>query len=947
MSELINHVDELIREVGPRRAGTRAENQAAQFVAQRLEQSGLSVREQGFNCSANIALSIVVELVLAVLAAYLLFFQPGLGVLALILAILSVALFALDLLDQNPLARLLSNNSSQNVIARYSPAESGPGERKRKVIVVAHYDAQQTAVQAAPFLIERLPILRLVLRVAIAAIAVIALLLLFPFPGILRTILASISLVCGVIALLSLLSVIINIFMPVSPGANCNGSGVAVLFGLAQRLTGAVQPTPRANRKREDRTQTSRSGTVIARGGRRERGQATRASQSGTADKRIGAGAVGIGSASSAISEGASAGYAAGAGMRVLTRECGPLDAEGELISETGRKATGKVMASKTVAMERTQDLDLPMQEQPGDNEDYTNEEMASDLLSAEKKPADFYSKSVGENLVNNPFIKVRPRTTITEEQEAELEEKRKRVQQYGGQATSDDGAPAWYTKAKEKAEAKHKDIDEQNVVRSQYADVPAPTYSRTDQEDVTEEHQLEDRESRAGSEDNTNISLTEAFDGGSTQAMPRVSGEPCTLDDVETTVRDAAPRDSRASMAKPIIQSDFSGIDKPAFQVLKDDASNAADIILPVQPAEVEGDEDTGAPERLKRFDRGQGAKQEQRDKLRDLPSLSEGFSERIPMQQAGLDTSAFNEGEGFKSESDSMVNLTGSFAPLGATGVMKPIGEELLEYNKEDEIYIQDADDSSITESYTESGSYAGPDRVSMPQSRFRSFFGDMGDRLSGSRKKREKLKDSPSKWLGVDEDYDARKTGSSIGSWDNFNDEDDNWSGGAYGARNHKENVQALMTLSEELLDKEVWLVGLGASGVDHAGMKAFLRANSSDLRGALIINVEGVGAGDLFFSVTEGTFRRANTDHRLQNIAKSAGTTLGVDIDPLVFNGFSTDATVALHAGARAISILGVQGRMPAGWRWSNDSTDILAEQNLQDTVELILEMIKNS
>lgn len=915
MSELINHVDELVREIGPRRAGTRAENQASEFVAHHLEQSGLLVREQGFSCSKDNSLPIVVELLLAVLAAYLLFFQPALGIIALILALLSVALFVLGLLDQNPLSYILSKNSSQNVIARYLPAQDESGGRKRKVVVVAHYDSQQTAIQAAPFLVNRLPIMRLALRVAIATIAAIALLLLFPFPDVLRLILASISLACGIVALVALISVIVNMLMPVSMGANCNGSGVAVLIGLAQRLTGATQQVRRSGRKRDEKPKTSRSGTVITRGGRRERSQVAKASQ-----------------------------------MPAL--ECGPLvSGETATVAVEGR-ASSEAQRYKRTTMERTKDLDFPQQEQPEDKEGLLEEENAPGIAS-ERKPADFYSQSVAGNLVNSPFIKVRPRTSISEEQEAELEEKRKRVQEFGGQTTDADGAPAWYTKAKEKAEAKHKDTDEQQVVRSQYADVPTPTYSRADQGVALDSLEGERREDSEGHDDQAAESWGEAFDGGATQAMPMISGEPCALELPEVPKKEVAV-DNNASRysditqtSKTIPQSDFSGFDKSAFQVLKDDTTSNSTIILPTQPAETDTVEEKSTSERINRFDRYQDSKQEPREKLRDLPSLSAGLSERIPVQQAGLDTSALTENESFMTGADSMVNLTGSFAPLGATGVMKPIGEELLEYSREDEIYIHDADDSSITESYSESGSYSGPDRVSMPRSRFRSFFGDMGEKLSGGRKKREKLKDSPSQWLGVDEDYDARKTGSSIGSWDNFNDDDDSWNGGAYGARNHKENVQALMTMSEELFDKEVWLVGLGASGSNHAGMKAFLKSNASELRGALIINVVGVGAGDLVFSVIEGTFRRANTDHRLQNIAKAAGTTLGIDIDPLVFNGFTTDATTALHSGARAISILGVQGKMPAGWRWSTDKVDLLEERNLQDAVDVILEMIKNS
>ena len=36
--------------------------------------------------------------------------------------------------------------------------------------------------------------------------------------------------------------------------------------------------------------------------------------------------------------------------------------------------------------------------------------------------------------------------------------------------------------------------------------------------------------------------------------------------------------------------------------------------------------------------------------------------------------------------------------------------------------------------------------------------------------------------SDWLGVEDDYDAKKSGRGIGSWDNFEDDNDGWKGGA---------------------------------------------------------------------------------------------------------------------------------------------------------------------
>ena len=49
-----------------------------------------------------------------------------------------------------------------------------------------------------------------------------------------------------------------------------------------------------------------------------------------------------------------------------------------------------------------------------------------------------------------------------------------------------------------------------------------------------------------------------------------------------------------------------------------------------------------------------------------------------------------------------------------------------------------------------------------------------------LFGRKKKNDQ--DSMSDWLGVEDDYDAKKSGRGIGSWDNFEDDNDGWKGGA---------------------------------------------------------------------------------------------------------------------------------------------------------------------
>ena len=82
--------------------------------------------------------------------------------------------------------------------------------------------------------------------------------------------------------------------------------------------------------------------------------------------------------------------------------------------------------------------------------------------------------------------------------------------------------------------------------------------------------------------------------------------------------------------------------------------------------------------------------------------------------------------------------------------------------------------------------------------------------------------------SDWLGVEDDYDAKKSGRGIGSWDNFEDDDDGWKGGATSSdgASAEDMLSAVASMGDdELLGHDIWFVATGASDCDGAGMRRF--------------------------------------------------------------------------------------------------------------------------
>jgi hypothetical protein len=226
-------------------------------------------------------------------------------------------------------------------------------------------------------------------------------------------------------------------------------------------------------------------------------------------------------------------------------------------------------------------------------------------------------------------------------------------------------------------------------------------------------------------------------------------------------------------------------------------------------------------------------------------------------------------------------------------------------------------------------------------------RSRLGTFSDR-SLRRHRRDDTESSPAGWLGVAEDFDARKEGEAIGTWDNFNDDDDDaWRGGAYGGETFEDDVSDIQTLSSELLDKEVWLVALGAGEMSQAGVHYFLNRHDRSLKGSLVISVLGVGAGDLCYTILEGGIRSRRTDQRLQNLFAQAAQELAVPLAPVVFTAFETDGAAVLRYNSRAISLIGMSDGIPHNWRKDDDSSRDISEDKINLASELILETIKNS
>ncbi len=347
-------------------------------------------------------------------------------------------------------------------------------------------------------------------------------------------------------------------------------------------------------------------------------------------------------------------------------------------------------------------------------------------------------------------------------------------------------------------------------------------------------------------------------------------------------------------------------------------------------------------------------------------------------------------------------------SFAPssgsAGNTGTFADVSTELSEEYIAEDDYIEDADDSVYEEGYTQTGAFAGPDYVEMPKSRVGRIFGRFG------KKKKSQDEQSVREWVNVDASYEAQSVGRERGSWESFRSDDDldaefidvdygepnpndrGWNGGAFSLqslRNHvsgtaqgqdveadgdfvdeeasagnqrplKRSVPKDVKITEEInnemrllrdfrhpdIDTEVWFVALGAEEALNSGMTAFLEEHQEELKGAIIVNLEGVGAGQFSFIEEEGQYRPNKVSSRIKRVLRQASEKSGVSFATNKLLSRNTSAHVAAQHGLQAVTLAGMSGNQTAFYGSIDDVLENIKPSVLEENSKFVLELLKS-
>ena len=217
--QAFEHIDKLAYEIGPRLAGTRGEQQAAEYIQKQLESYGYKVEAQEFDF-VDRAVRMKTGACLLVAAFIVTLFLPDLIALAVFLIALAVF---------SSLPKLMPKQKSKNIVTTFKQEN-----QKKRLMIAAHYDSARCVVNYKLQVFTKfalIPFISVVLVFLLVRAAGVLLISWWPIWLILAFIFLP---VCG------------SMFWAarskqVSPGANDNASGISVMLEVA-RVTRELLP---------------------------------------------------------------------------------------------------------------------------------------------------------------------------------------------------------------------------------------------------------------------------------------------------------------------------------------------------------------------------------------------------------------------------------------------------------------------------------------------------------------------------------------------------------------------------------------------------------------------------------------------------------------------------------------------------------------------------------
>lgn len=1041
MAELNEHVAYLSQEIGPRPAGTEEEQRAALYISEQFSaEAGLTTAMEDFQCNPDSSLPRTLCSGVAVLVTLVATIVGALAVPAIVVSLICAALAAAEVFDKPVLSRLLNRGVSQNVVARYLPAKSPTrASRRRKVIVVANYDSGKVRRDLNGAMPAVLPILYWVeLAMLVVMPLLLAIRMVLAPDGSVLVVFNVLLAVAMVVAVLPVASFLLEKFANYNEGANCNAAGVAVLLEVASRvaaardLPDAPEPTVRGEAAAVSAGLVPEGAEIVYHTGNTsedlgtsmesaaERLAAAKAAVAALSGKPVSATPTEVATEDESPAKGEENGAVEVSPEESLTPSsaavvvpvaapayAAPVEHQVPEWFKKGQEQAKKPAKEKPVqrsryatALERAEEEINAREEHERRNLDELSERMRvmrasvqAASAAAGATPTEIMDSVVADE--SSEEISAPPSASAVNEE------------------ASPSLAPVLPAIEVPAVEADQLPSPSNNTVSAMLADIPA----------IASEP--------ASSETGTPASKPVV------SAVPAAPVVPQPTDDPDVTVRDGQRPLTGATVAVPPI--DLSTSDAPAAP------AGGQRVVVPSvgEVAETPASAPAAAPRRRRAItlpnigisqelprismdDCQQAAplsedRPEHDGRVHDLSAVIPSVTTPEPpsavsgTREAALLDALPSLGRTTTTTDPALsgsISLAGTFSSMGATGAAAPIGDELLENASENDIYIEDVDDSAYVEQITETGAMAGPGYVEMPKSRFGGIFGKF------RRKKREEAS-SPQEWLDVEESFDAREVGAARGGWESFREEGDiqaydeeyldadattafspefdddfaedgfdaprsshrrgrHFEGGAFsrdqfddeseGEENQTSaadpssvfgeglpadfvfeptpEIEQIEQFHSDRIDMEVWFVALGSELAGNGGMKAFMAAHEVELKGALIVELEALGAGELTLIDKEGTYVPKKASSRMKRLVRKAGQATGLKVPEATMEWRNSASAYALKHGQQALHLAGMDGRKPAFFAEEDDVIENIDNDMLALNSDFVMEVLKH-
>lgn len=1044
MSTPMDHIAYLSQEIGPRPAGTEEEQQAALYITERLQKDAhLSAQIEDFTCNSNALMTPIICYGVAIVAVLLGIILPVIAIPATVLALAAAGIAISEALDHPLLSQVFTKGVSQNIVAKYEPTQSSDaaGSRRRKVIVVANYDSGKVRRETAGVFVRALRPLRYGALGGMVVAAVFTLLRgVVLSEGAASLVLAVLAGVCLIPSAVLLVFALLEKFGPFTEAANDNASGVAVMLEVARRLgNGEVSAdAPIAaggdvsfvTEKRElssisDNLVQLKDGPIVS--DTAQQRKETMAALTGAPEGPLAEVAAKAAELNEKhAQEEAAADARAAYEERVRARhEAEAAAAEAARIAEEqAASAAAAAAASRPAsvpdwykkATEKAREKMAESNEQAAADDTYRSRFADYPTGAAQASAAAESAKVQDEAAAAQAARIAEPLAASVADESQEIEAPKPSADIYAVKAAE----PVAVEPSIEVANPAQEPAQENQPIQSEIEVAPVSA----SEEPLSEAQQpAADKAPVSPAAATTRLPQMMYYqppvDRSAVQAeratTPRVIVEATAAEAVDIAVDEkvtaqqsgvAAYEAAIAGSAR--ISEGAEGV-APAQPAAKVISANIPVVDLPrielpaivaPEPKPISFDElRQRAPLASAAENRGtEAAKSLLSTSVPQIEAPAPGATVAMPSMPAAPAVGA-GAYEVPSVEQRSNVSLTGSFSAISSIGA-EPVGDELLDGVEPEDMYIDDADDSAFQSDFTETGAFAGPGYVEMPQSRVGKFFGKF-------RRKKKEEEESASEWLGVGDDFDAREVGKARGGWESFRDEDDDWNGGAFSnmrarvlgeangtasddaavpasasavasdvqplsqgasvssdsfasayeaALRHAasegdkietaEEIQQIYSFAAGDINTEVWFVALGSELANNGGIKAFLAEHAPEMRGAVIVNLEALGGGTLSYLEREGDLSQAKCSPRMKRFIKKASQASGVQLASASIDWKESPASYAAKHRMQAVSLVGMDGYAPARYAQANDMVENIDSQSVDAAADFVVELLKN-